>query len=163
MIDASLVIGPGPSKAIVRERHLTRYCAAAVLSLAVLFGGGHPGWTATGQNEQPASNTCGAPQTTVLTPNSDALASSLGNPNNALTIAFRVRGVTYWTVLLSSADVDVALSNNRGNAVVTFHNGLAVHLTANGAAGFNLFANGTIVDDGTSYVLTGVFLGTFSC
>lgn len=129
----------------------------------MLFGAQTTGWTATGLTEQPASNSCGAPQTTVLTPNSDALAASLGNPNNAMTIAFRVRGVTYWTVLLSSADIDVALSNNRGNAVVTFHQGLAVHLTANGAAGFNLFASGTIVDDATSYALTGAFLGTFSC
>lgn len=142
---------------------MIRYRAAVVLSLAMLFGVAPRGWAATGQNEQPGSKTCGEPQTTVLTPDSDALAASLGNANSAITVAFRVRGVTYWTVLLSSADVDVALSNNRGNAVVTFHQGLAVRLTANGAAGFNLFASGTIVDDGASYALTGVFLGTFTC
>jgi hypothetical protein len=147
----------------VGVRRLTRYYAAAVLSLAVLFVVGTPGWTATGQTDQSGSKACGEPQTTLLTPDSDALATSLGNPNNGITIVFRTRGTAYWTTLLSSSNVNVALSNNRGNAIVTFQKGLTVYMTANGAAGFNLFLSGTIVDDGTSYAITGLFLGNFTC
>jgi hypothetical protein len=110
-----------------------------------------------------ADTGCGAPQTTLVTPDSQTVATSLNNPNNQITIVFRTGNVTYWTVMLSTSVVNVVLSSNRGNAVVTFQQGLTVHLTANGSAGFNIFLSGNIVDDGTTYSLTGTYLGTFMC
>jgi hypothetical protein len=110
-----------------------------------------------------SSSGCGAAQTTSLTPDSQSLTTSLSNANNQIKIAFSTGGVVYWTVMLSTSAVDVALSSNRGNAVVTFQKGLNAHLTANGSAGFNIFLSGNIVDDGTTYSLVGTYLGTFLC
>jgi hypothetical protein len=106
---------------------------------------------------------CGAAQSTLITPNSQALVTSLQNANNQILIAFSTGGVTYWTVMLSTSVVSVALSSNRGNAIVTFQAGLKVYLVANGAAGFNIFLSGEVIDDGTTYKLTGTYLGTFKC
>lgn len=118
-----------------------------------------PAWAAPDE----ATKSCGQPQTTVLTPNSDALVSSLGNANDALSVALRIRGITHWTGLLSTADVDVTVPADQGNAIVTFQLGLGLHLTANGAAGFNVFLTGTIFDGGVTYNLKGAYLGNFSC
>lgn len=116
-----------------------------------------------GANAAKASSSCGAAQTTMITPNSQTVAVSLSNPNNAIMIVFRTGNVTYWTVMLSTSVIDVVLSSNRGNAVVTFRKGLALHLTANGSVGFNVFMSGDIVDDQTKYSITGAYLGTFTC
>ena len=145
-----------------RGRGWARCRTVTALTIALLSATVVPGRAADQTGPQPGKS-CGEPQTTVLTPDSDAVASSIGNPNDALTIALRIRGITHWTALLSTADVDIALPADQGNAIVTFKTGLGLHLTANGAAGFNVFLTGTIIDDGVTYNLKGAFLGNFSC
>jgi hypothetical protein len=140
-----------------------RYSTVAALSIALLSVSVVPTWAAPDQATPEAAKSCGQPQTTVLTPNSDALVSSVGNANDALTIALRIRGITHWTALLSTANVDIASPADQGNAIVTFKTGLGLHLTANGAAGFNVFLTGTIIDDGVTYDLKGAYLGNFIC
>lgn len=110
-----------------------------------------------------AVTACGAPQTTLITPNSQTLATSLENVNNQIMIGFSTAGTTYWTVMLSTSVVSVVLSSKRGNAVVTFQPGLTAYLVANGSAGMNIFLTGDVIDDGTTYSMTGTFLGTFTC
>ncbi|MBB4952055.1 hypothetical protein H4S14_000097 [Agrobacterium vitis] len=145
-----------------------------LMALGLVIGNGTLSASATEPSKRPttaqqqsrvlkAKNDCGATQTTQITPNSFTVASSLNNANNALTIAFQTGNVTYWTAQLSTANVNVMLSANRGNAVVTFRRGLSLQLIANGSAGFNIFLTGVVSDDGTEYSLTGAFLGTFYC
>ncbi|HEX3990773.1 MAG TPA: hypothetical protein VHX39_06345 [Acetobacteraceae bacterium] len=155
--------GRAPSGPGRRGCGWTQYSTVTVLTIALLSASVVPAWAAPDQAAPPAAKSCGQPQTTVLTPDSDALVSSVGNANDALTIALRIRGITHWTALLSTANVDIASPADQGNAVVTFKAGLGLHLTANGAAGFNVFLTGTIIDDGVTYDLKGAYLGNFSC
>jgi hypothetical protein len=141
----------------------THYSMVTALTIALLSATVMPGSAAADQTEPQAGKSCGQPQTTILTPNSDALVSSVGNANDALTIALRIRGVTHWTGLLSTANVDVAVPADQGNAIVTYQVGLGLHLTANGAAGFNVFLTGGIIDNGVTYNLKGAYLGNFTC
>lgn len=110
------------------------------------------------------TNSCGEPQTMQITPNSHTLSSSLSNPNNAIQIAFLTGEATYWTAMVSTANLTVSLANNRGNAVVTFQQGLTIASSPKGEGkGFDLFLTGTIIDDTTVYTLTGAYLGAFRC
>jgi|TARA_R110000751_G_scaffold35861_10_gene88076 hypothetical protein len=106
---------------------------------------------------------CGEAQTTSITPNSETVTTSQNSINNTIVVAFKTGNATYWTAMLSTAGIDVSLSDNRGNAVVTFQKGLSIHMTANGSAGFTIFLSGKITDDSTEYSLTGAVLGTFLC
>lgn len=111
-----------------------------------------------------AGAACGDPQIMRITPNSQTLSSSLANPNNAIEVAFSTGNVPYWTSMVSTANVTVTLGTSRGNAVVTFQQGLTVTLSPRGGSnGFDLFLSGTITDDSTIYTLTGAYLGTFAC
>jgi hypothetical protein len=139
------------------------YSTVAALAIALLSITVISDPAAADPAEPPVGKSCGQPQTTVLTPDSDALVSSVGNANDALTIALRIRGIAHWTALLSTADVDITSPADQGNAIVTFKMGLGLHLTANGAAGFNVFLTGAIIDGGVTYDLKGAYLGNFSC
>lgn len=97
-------------------------------------------------------------QTTSLTPNSNCTAVGSGDNNNTTTVQFYAppNGIAWWITAVSTAFTTAVLSEDIGNAIVTFKKGLTVRYVPSGAAGaYNVLLSGTIVDGGTVYNYSG--------
>jgi hypothetical protein len=143
-------------------QQVRRGILCTILSLVFI-----PGFGANDSSEKLAVNKIGnspcATQSTLLSPNSISLTSSVQSINNDHWVILQTGGVTYWTALLSNSNVDVILPNDRGNAVVTFRQGLIARLSANGSGGLQIFLSGKITDDLTEYNIVGKLIGSFQC
>ena len=145
------------------QGRLLRYCIWFSLVAGVGFSTAAGGAEAAKDNTLASDNECGEAQTTILTPNSNAQTSTLHDVNNDIMTSLQTGGTTYWTALLSNSNTEVSLPNNRGDAVVTFQQGLTVKLVAEGSTGTQIFLNGKIIDDLTEYNIVGKLIGVFKC
>ncbi|MEM7481911.1 MAG: hypothetical protein AAF481_12120 [Acidobacteriota bacterium] len=98
---------------------------------------------------------------TPLTPDSSSECRATGDVNDDTWVYFRAGKTIYWTVLLSSANTQVVNSKDRGNEVVTFKKGLTTDFLSQAGGAYSITATGEIVDDYTSYQITGKQLGSF--
>lgn len=104
---------------------------------------------------------CRAPQGMALTANSDAIATASNDLNDNTTVALRANGTAYWTVLLSTGNILLRLDANRGDAIVTFQQGLTLRFQALGPQQYQILIDGPILDGGTQYTLTGKVVAVF--
>lgn len=99
---------------------------------------------------------------TPLTPNSNATASSTGNPNADTNCVFYYnQTIALWAPSVSASFTSTKLAEDVGNAVVTLKAGLTVKYQPLSAGMYSVLVNGDIVDSGSVYTLTGKSLGTF--
>jgi hypothetical protein len=97
-------------------------------------------------------------QTTALSPNSNCTAVGSGDSNNTTTVQFYAppNGIAWWISAVSTAFTSAVLSDDIGNAIVTFKKGLTVRYLPSGSAGaYNVLLTGTIIDGGTTYNYSG--------
>lgn len=112
--------------------------------------------------KSPSSIYLGQSATTPLTPNSQAVTSTTGDPSQDTTVKFETQRVPYWTALVSNGNTQVVLEKDVGSSVVTFKRGLTVQFLAQSQGQYIVTATGEIADGGSTYQLTGKFLGCFN-
>jgi hypothetical protein len=102
------------------------------------------------------------PQSTILTPNSNSVTTSMQTINKDTLIALQTNGVTYWTALLSTANMVVSLSDDQGNAAMTFQQGITLNYMVTGDQ-YQVMLSGPILDNDTQYKITGKLIAIFTC
>jgi len=102
--------------------------------------------------------------TTPLTPHSEAVATAQGGANQTTDVQFLTARppVNCWTAMVSNSTIQVSLSKDRGNSLVTLKAGLTVNFLAQAQGQYTVTANGEIVDEGDIYKLDGTVLGIFT-
>jgi len=104
----------------------------------------------------------GSSTNTPLTPNSNAVTVPSGNQNDDTQISFMYNNmIPYWAPSVSSAFTTVTNDKDRGNAVVTFMEGLTVEYLPLAGGYYTVIVTGKIRDSGSVYTVTGKSLGTF--
>ncbi|MEM7481910.1 MAG: hypothetical protein AAF481_12115 [Acidobacteriota bacterium] len=99
---------------------------------------------------------------TILTPNSDSVATASGDVNDTTQLQFQYNNsITYWAPSVTSSSGPAELGADVGNSVVTFMKGLTVTYNALSGGMYNVLCSGKIKDGNTIYNLTGKSLGTF--
>lgn len=112
--------------------------------------------------EQELTFDAGSSTNTPLTPNSNAVTVPSGNANDDTQISFLYNNMTpYWAPSVSSAFTTVVNDRDRGNAVVTFMEGLTVEYLPLSGGYYTVTVTGKIKDSGSTYTLQGKSLGTF--
>jgi hypothetical protein len=80
------------------------------------------------------------------------------------TVAFQIQpaDTTYWSPTVTTSFTTVVNSADKGNNVVTFTKGLTVQLSPQGGGSYNLFLTGNITDNGDTYPVTGLPIGSYT-
>jgi hypothetical protein len=100
--------------------------------------------------------------TTPLTHNSNSVAIASFKDGNTTSIQFQTNGVSYWNPTVSANLVQSTLGSDQGNSQVTFKKGLTVKYLPKSSTSYSVTVTGQIVDNGTSYNLSGLNIGTFT-
>ena len=104
----------------------------------------------------------GSSTNTPLTPNANAVTVPSGNQNDDTQISFMYNNmIPYWAPSVSSSFTEVTNDKDRGNAVVTFMEGLRVEYLPLAGGYYTVVVTGKIKDSGSTYTVTGKSLGTF--
>ncbi|HKP87327.1 MAG TPA: hypothetical protein VJZ26_14580 [Blastocatellia bacterium] len=112
--------------------------------------------------EQELTFDAGTSSNTPLTPNSNAVTVPSGNANDDTQISFMYNNmIPYWAPQVSSAFPNTENDKDRGNAVVTFMQGLTVEYLPLSGGYYTIIVNGKIKDSGSTYNVQGKSLGTF--
>ena len=99
---------------------------------------------------------------TPLTPNSNAVIVPSGDVNEDTQIAFQYDNmISYWSPMVSSALTTAILSQDVGNGIVTFMQGLTVQFLPLSGGYYTVTVTGQIKDSGSVYNIVGKSLGTF--